>query len=105
MAVAQTLIAPEGDLIGWKKGEGGVIVELLIPATAKRSNATGRKCRASSAIVRNIFGAKEARSNYDPNFVYRIGETVHVPDFCEDRWQECAAGIHFFLTRIEAENY
>ena len=54
LTVAQTSILPdEGDIIGWKKAitlDGApIIVKLLIPADAQRSNATGRKCRASTA--------------------------------------------------------
>ena len=50
-------------------------------------------------------GTTEVQSAYDQSFVYRVGETVEVSDFCEDRWDECAAGIHFFITRKEAEDY
>jgi hypothetical protein len=28
-----------------------------------------------------------------------------VENFNEDRWNECAAGIHFFITREEAIDY
>ena len=47
----------------------------------------------------------EVNSNYDSRFVYRIGETVEVPNFDDDRWNECAPGIHFFITRQEAVEY
>lgn len=40
-----------GEFIGWKKASSGRIVKLLIPSDAKRLSATGRKCRASEAIV------------------------------------------------------
>lgn len=33
------------------------------------------------------------------------GETIHVEDFDTNRWNECATGIHFFITRIEAVAY
>ena len=39
------------------------------------------------------------------DFVYRVGETVRPDAWGGDRWVECAGGIHFFLTRYEAENY
>ena len=44
-------------------------------------------------------------SQYDNSFVYRKGDTVKVDNFCDDRWAECAAGIHCFITRREAVNY
>ena len=37
--------------------------------------------------------------------IYKKGETVCEPNFCEDRFKECAEGIHFFIDRKEAENY
>ncbi len=97
-----TLITPDGDIIGYKKLENGVICKLLIPAGAKRHNATGRKCRAEYAIV--LEG--EGYSTHDKSFYYKTGETVRpAQPFDEDRWNECSSGIHFFLTRGEAEAY
>jgi uncharacterized protein YjbI with pentapeptide repeats len=104
-AAALVTIVPEGDIIGWKKCKDNVIVKLLIPSTAKRSNSTGRKCRAKSAKVLEIFGAEEAVSSYDNATVYRVGETLTVAEFDKNRWEECSTGIHFFITRIEAERY
>ena len=99
---AMTLIAAEGDLVGYKKLADGSICKLRIPADAKRSNATGRKCRAEYAVVLEGSGV----SQYDKTFEYRIGETVRPREpFNEDRWEECGSGIHFFLTRKEAETY
>ena len=100
----------EGSFVGWKKCLDDTIVKLLIPEDAKRSSATTRKCRCDKARVLEIWDEngepiQEARSSYSPSFIYRIGETVCVPDFDEDRWHECAPGIHFFITRREAELY
>ena len=118
LTVAQTSILPdEGDIIGWKKAitlDGApIIVKLLIPADAQRSNATGRKCRASTARVLDLQDKQgnslppdtTAYSSYDLDFTYQKGETVHVEDFDTNRWEECAPGIHFFITRIEAIEY
>ena len=102
----------EGAFIGYKKARGGLIVKLLIPEDAKRSSATSRKCRCSKAKVLSITEVggtpaveAEVASNHDAGFIYRVGETVEVPDFDENRWNECAAGIHFFITRDEAVKY
>lgn len=99
----------EGDFIGWKKAEEK-IVKLMI--TGKRSSAYGRKCRCSAAHVisiENMDGTKaetnEVKSNHDSRFIYRVGKDVTVPDFDEYRWNECSTGIHFFITRKEAEEY
>ena len=118
LTAAQTSILPnEGDIIGWKKAltddDTPVIVKLLIPADAQRSNSTGRKCRASKARIldlQNMQGDSlppdtTAHSQYDRSFPYRKGETVSVENFDTNRWDECAPGIHFFITRIEAVEY
>ena len=107
-----SIVCPEiGPFIGWKKA-GGYIVKLQITEDAKRSSATSRKCRCSKAIVlaiENMDGSNssktEVHSDRDWNFIYRVGETVEVTDFDEDRWNECSTGIHFFITRAEAVNY
>ena len=106
---AITSIVSEGDLVVYKQLQHGDIATLKIPASARRSNATGRKCRAEYAevlAIQDLDGnAKECGvSRYDVWFVYRVGETVHPHEWCEDRWQECAGGIHFYLTRYEAVN-
>ena len=99
-----------GSYIGYKKASG-LVVELEIPADARRSSATSRKCRASKAKVLSITDINgnpaggQVKSNYDPNFVYAIGETVEVTDFDDNRWNECSTGIHHFITRAEAVIY
>jgi hypothetical protein len=106
LLILHTSICPEGTLIGWKRCKSGIIVKLEIPLEAKRSNATGRKCRAEFVKVLEIFGdAEKGISQYDNITEYKVGEIVKCNSWCEDRWQECAGGIHFFLTRLEAENY
>ena len=101
----------EGSFIAYKKAKG-LVVKLLIPDDAKRSSATSRKCRCDKAKVLEIMqpdktpsNITSVPSNYDPDFVYEVGKTVMVSDFEEDRFVECAAGIHFFITFGEAEKY
>ena len=101
----------EGSFIGWKKASGH-IVKLRIPEDARRSSATGHKCRCDKAYVmeiQNMDGTKATedtvRSDHDKNFVYTVGATVEVPDFDDNRWSECAQGIHFFIDRREAVEY
>ena len=106
------IACPEvGEFIGFKKARG-YIVKLKITEDAKRCSATGRKCRCSKAVVLSITnkdgsdsGKTEIASGYDSKFIYRVGETIEEPNFCEDRWNECSPGIHFFITRKEAEVY
>ena len=110
LVIAQTRILPEGEIIGWKKCRDQKIVKLLIPREAKRSHAFGRKCRAEYVKCLEIFGSDgsvqtEAISLHDRKTKYTPGEFVY-PDKFSDNWQdECAPGIHFYITRIEAENH
>ncbi len=109
-----TTILPEGDLIGWKKatknGEN-VLVKLLIPADAKRSNALSRKCRCNKAKVLDIIKidtgehVTQCRSFHDSEFIYEVGKVVVEPQFDKDPWKECSYGIHFFITKEEALNF
>ena len=113
LALARASHLPsDGPVVGWKKLANGKIAKLQIPAKAKRSHGASRKCRASEAKVLAIFetyGRTEAKSGvsqHDSRFIYVVGETVKPTEpFNEDRWDECTSGIHFFITRIEAENY
>lgn len=100
-----------GSFIGWKKASGH-IVKLRIPEDARRSSATGHKCRCDKAYVmeiQNMDGTKATEdtvhSDRDQNFVYTVGATVEVPDFDDNRWSECAPGIHFFIDRRAAVEY
>lgn len=95
------------------------IVKLMIPEHAKRSSGTGRKCRASEAVVLQIQKLNGeiledehvkydglVSSIFDLDFLYRVGKTVKPRQgFVNDRWTECAPGIHFFVSRGEAVNH
>ena len=106
------IACPEkGSFIAFKKANG-YIVELEIPVDALRSSSTTRKCRCSKAKVISITnldgtpsGVKSVASGFNSKFIYTIGETVKVPNFDRNRWNECAPGIHFFITRQEAVDF
>jgi uncharacterized protein YjbI with pentapeptide repeats len=110
-ALSQTFIVPEvGAFDAWKACRDGVLVRVRIPEDARRSNATERKCRAEFVDVISVEGPKGGKRNsgvsiHDSSVIYRVGERVTCDKWCADRFQECAGGIHFFLTRCEAENY
>ena len=111
------IACPEaGSFTAYKKAvakDDNVIVQLLIPASAKRTSATGRKCRADKAKVIAIWNMDrtkseltEAFSTHDNEFIYKVGMYVEPKEpFCENRWNECSSGIHFFITFDEAVNY
>ena len=100
-AIAKTRILAEGDLIGYKKLSNGVIAKLRIPSDARRSHAFGRKCRAEFADVLEGSGV----SMHDGVTKYAPGLRVTCDEWGENWMEECSGGIHFFITRIEAENY
>lgn len=118
------MVCPEeGKFIGWKKAEvkvrinysycyKTVIVKLEIPASARRSSATSRKCRCDKAKVLEIYNldgtkAKERKcySSFDHDFIYEVGKIAKVENFNEERWEECSRGVHFFMNRQEAIDY
>lgn len=100
----------EGSFIGYKKANKHLI-KLLILEDSKRSSATTLKCRCDKAKVLSITNIKtgkeisEIASDYDKNFIYKVGKIVEVKDFDEDRWNVCSTGIHFFINKENAINY
>ena len=101
----------DGSFVGWKKASK-YIVKLQIPEDARRGSAGGEKCRCDKAYVaeiQNMDGTKAdidtVCSDHDKKFVYAVGATVEVSDFDDDRWNECAPGIHFFIDRRAAVEY
>jgi len=117
LMVAMTTITPDGEFFAWKKVKSSdgidLLARLLIPADAKRSNSTGRKCRAERAVVlsmETLAGEKlpddtVAWSSWDRTFPYTVGATLIPDSWDENRWEECSHGIHFFITREEAANF
>ena len=114
------LACPEtGSFIAYKKisftKEYGIsrrfIVKLEIPEDAKRSSSTSNKCRCSKAKVLEIkdidFGetVNEVTNTNMVSCVYKVGDYVYPDSFDECRWNECSAGIHFFMTEEEALEY
>mgnify|MGYP002672113775 CR=1 FL=1 len=95
----------EGSFIGWKLSRG-YIVKLEIPEDAKRSSGTSERCRCNKAKVLAIehpdgtpSDVTEVHSDHDPNFIYKVGETVTVDNFDDNRFNEYAPGIHFYMDK------
>ena len=105
-------VCPEsGQFIAWKKGADNHIIKLSIPSSAKRtSSLVGRKCRCDLAMVLAIFGvdgnkAKSCGGWRSSEFIYTVGEYVEADSYDGDIRVECSHGIHFFITRAEAEAF
>ena len=95
----------EEPMIGYKKCDNH-IVTLEIPVGAIVFSINNGKCRTNKAKVLAVSdGLDEVASNWDYNFIYRIGEEKTIKDFDMMYNIECSTGIHFFRTKEEAENY
>lgn len=120
------IIAPtQQDVIGYKKVYSHTkicIATLWIPKGTlvgayeqKEKYSVHRKLRAEKALVLRIeylyprdYKSKlvnSANAGWDPAFVYRtLQEVIPTKPFSRKR-EGCSSGIHFFLTREEAEEY
>lgn len=111
LALARQKIVPDGTLVVWKKLSEGVVAQLEIPNDAQRTNAIGsRKCRSSAAVVVALFKDGvlfdgEAFDRYAGKTRYKAGEVVLPDSYDDSALIECSNGIHWFLTREEAEAY
>jgi uncharacterized protein YjbI with pentapeptide repeats len=96
---------PEEDsFIAYKKVDG-VVLTLKIPAGAKRTGSyVGRKCRAEYVITLTP-GVRGLLSAYDEDTTYTTGVVTKADSYNDDPRLECTNGIHFFMTRQEAEDY
>ena len=96
------------NIIGYKKCIGGdhgtIIVTLEIPRGAIVFSINGHKFRTNKAKVIGLDGANRAKSFYK-YMTYYMGDEFTIYDFNCEYNIECGAGIHFFMTREEAENY
>ena len=107
--------------------EEKILVKLRITEDAKRSSATSYKCRASKVQVIGFMKLRRDENDFmklhivdedfklpsgygvcssrDQGFLYELGAIIQVPDFDENRWDECAEGIHFFMNKNMARDY
>lgn len=102
----------EGAFIAWKCCTEWRVVQLLVPADARRVSATFDSCRCDKAKVLSIKSIDEtisytwAQSTVDPNFYYEVGKWVEPANgFEENRWLDSSEGIHFFMEREKCVAY
>jgi hypothetical protein len=106
------ILPEEGSFIAWKKLENNCIAKLEIPARAKRTcNLKNRKCRSDYVKTLNIMDEKgnkiqSACNGTSENKVkYIVGKITRADSFDDDFREDCSYGIHFFLTKQEAEEW
>lgn len=98
-------IPQEGELIVWKKLRGG-ICKLRIPPDAKRTGSiVGRKCRCEFAVVLELPKGTEIGHGTHDGTLYRKLQIVRADAYDPDPRVECSHGVHFFLSKEEAEDY
>jgi Family of unknown function (DUF5758)/Pentapeptide repeats (8 copies) len=98
-----TLATPpeEGAFVAYKRVRGATI-KILIPADAARTGSyVGRKCRAERVEVLEGSGA----GLRDSGMLYDVGKVMRPDAYNPDPRVECTGGIHFFMTRKEANEY
>ena len=106
------MFCPEtGAFLAYKKCFNDRLVQLLVPADARRVSSACNACRCEKAKVLTIKSFDyserftEAWSLVDENFCYRVGEWVEAGNYNPDRWMESTGGIHFWMSREEALAY
>ena len=86
------------------------MAKVEIPAKAKRHNVIGgRKCRASYVKTLIIWDAKgneikECGGWHDERVIYKTGRITRPDSYDPNPLVECSNGIHFFITKQEAED-
>ena len=92
-------------IAGYKKAYEDKIITLKIPVGAKVFSINNNKRRTNKVKVIDMQGETELSSIHDNDFKYHVGDEIEITDFDERYNVECSTGIHFFLTREEAEKY
>jgi hypothetical protein len=69
----------------------------------------GRKCRAEYVKVLVMYGdgnpTRATNKTHSKRITYEVGKIVRADEWDDDIRVECAHGIHFFITRKEAEEW
>ncbi len=92
------------DLSDYIIGFNSTIVTLEIPKDAIVFSINGNKFRTNKVKVISIDGADRAYSCRG-NMSYYVGDEINISDFDCRYNVECSNGIHFFMTKEEADAY
>ncbi len=103
------MVCPEeGSFIAWKKCRDGKVAKIMVPENALRTGGSRYTCRASEILILDIFDGKnscdEAISIRDKDKIYHKGEHVIDEELFDSSLLHSGTGIHFFITRAEAES-
>jgi hypothetical protein len=88
------------------------VIRVQIESDVARINGIGsRKCRAERVRVLSYESGAQASEYFSPTcdvskrLSYKIGEHVIADTYNDDPREECAGGIHFFMTLKEAQEW
>ena len=98
----------EGDLIVYKKVQGKIVTLVISKKTRRTASIVGRKCRSESALILEIEGHQPVKTNGRGDgieTIYEEGKEIKADSYDDDWRIECSHGIHWFLTRKEAEDW
>jgi len=108
------IVPEEGSFTAWKIGSDNILIKIEVCEDAKRtSSLIGRKCRASKVRVLQAWdkdgkeleqGTRIQNWNTNYPFIYVVGGIAET-EYDDDIRVECTQGIHFFMTRREAEEW
>jgi hypothetical protein len=102
----------EGSFIAWKKAKNHLL-KIVIPNEAKRTSCIiNRKCRAEYVKTIAIFDLDGTPTHKNTiakglysGIEYKIGEITKSDSYDDNIFVDCTHGIHFFITRKEAEEF
>lgn len=107
--VYKPIFTLDRDIIVYKKLDDDRIATLMLFKGQEFQAQSLSKCRTNKALVLKITNIKETEhfskgySIWSDTFEYKVGETVEAE--YDTEFNECASGIHFFMTKEEAINY
>ena len=100
-----------GNFIGWTIGEdfkgNECLVEIFIPAWARRSSGTTRKCRTEALVVNSL---ERLKDGYNPfgvplrfrDYILTKNEVIRDNDYEVDRFKTSSADLYFWISKEEA---
>lgn len=100
-----------GNFIGWTIGEDfkgeECLVEVFIPAWARRSSGTTRKCRTEALVVNSV---ERLKDGYNPfgvplrfrDYILTKNEVIRDNDYEVDRFKVSSTDLYFWISKEEA---
>lgn len=100
-----------GNFIGWTIGEdfkgNECLVEIFIPAWARRSSGTTRKCRTEALVVNSL---ERLKDGYNPfgvplrfrDYILTKNEVIRDKDYEVDRFKVSSTDLYFWISKEEA---